>query len=77
MDPGADGDTARGLDLLRQAVSLAPDNSSIRYHLAATLARSGDKTAARKELSQALRPGSKPFAEAEEAEEARKLLQAL
>lgn len=68
------GDTARGLDLLRQAASLAPDNSSIRYRLAAALARSGDKTAARKELNQALRPGSKPFAEAEDA---RKLLQAL
>lgn len=68
------GDTARGLDLLRQAVSQAPDNSAIRYHLAAALARSGDKTAARKELNQALRPGSKPFAEAEEA---RKLLQTL
>ena len=68
------GDTARGLDLLRQAASQAPDNSSIRYHLAVTLARSGDKAAARKELNQALRPGSKPFAEAEEA---RKLLQAL
>lgn len=68
------GDTARGLDLLRQAASLAPDNSSIRYHLAVTLARSGDKAAARKELNQALRPGSKPFAEVEEA---KKLLQAL
>ena len=68
------GDTARGLDLLREAVSHAPDNSSIRYRLGAALARSGDKTAARKELSQALRPGSKPFAEAEEA---RKLLQTL
>ncbi len=68
------GDAKRGLDLLRQAATLAPDNPTIRYHLAVTLARSGDKTAARQELNRALRPGSKPFAEAEEA---RKLLQAL
>jgi len=67
------GDTARGLDLLRQAASLTPDNPSIRYHLAVALAQTGDKTAARKELNQALRPG-KPFAEAEHA---RKLLQEL
>ncbi len=67
------GDSARGLDLLRQAASLAPDNPSIRYHLAIALAQTGDKTAARKELNQALRPG-KPFAEAEHA---RKLLREL
>lgn len=68
------GDAKRGLDLLQQAASLAPNNSSIRYHLAVTLAQSGNKTAARKELNWALRPGGKPFAEAEEA---KKLLQAL
>lgn len=68
------GDPARGLALLRQAASRAPDNLTIRYHLAATLAQSGDKAAARQELNRVLRPGNKPFAEADEA---KKLLQTL
>jgi putative PEP-CTERM system TPR-repeat lipoprotein len=67
------GELVRGLDLLRQAVGLAPEDSTLRYHLAVALARTGDKTAARKELDQALRPG-KPFPETEQA---KKLLQEL
>jgi putative PEP-CTERM system TPR-repeat lipoprotein len=55
------GDTARGLDLLRKAVSAAPDAPDVRYHLAAALAKSGDKAGARKELEKTLASG-KPFA---------------
>jgi putative PEP-CTERM system TPR-repeat lipoprotein len=60
------GDTARGLDVLRKAVAAAPDAPDIRYHLAAGLAKSGDKAGARKELEKTLAAG-KPFASAEEA----------
>lgn len=45
---------ARGLELLRRAVSGAPKNATIRYHHAAALARHGDKTQARNELRKLL-----------------------
>ncbi|MFC0250945.1 XrtA/PEP-CTERM system TPR-repeat protein PrsT [Massilia consociata] len=51
------GDTARGVELLRKAVSLSPDAGDIRYHLAAGLAKAGDKAGARKELEQSLASG--------------------
>ncbi|MEX5745743.1 XrtA/PEP-CTERM system TPR-repeat protein PrsT [Massilia sp. X63] len=60
------GDTARGLDLLRKAVAAVPDAEDVRYHLAAALAKSGDKAGARKELEKALASG-KPFAMMDEA----------
>ncbi len=60
------GDTARGVPLLQKAVSLAPAMAEIRYHLAAGLARSGDKAAARKELEQVLAVRNQ-FASADEA----------
>lgn len=60
------GDMPRGLELLRKAVATAPEARDIRYHLAAALAKSGDKAAARKELEQALASG-KPFAAMEDA----------
>jgi putative PEP-CTERM system TPR-repeat lipoprotein len=44
------GQTKRGLGLLRNAAAQAPQNSEIRYHLAVALAKSGDKANARKEL---------------------------
>ena len=44
------GHTARGLELLQRAIAQEPRNSYIRYHLAAALAKSGDKPKARKEL---------------------------
>ncbi len=68
-----EGELARGLGLLRQATARNPDDPTLRYHLGATLARSGDKAAARQELNHALRTG-KPFPDAAEA---RRLLQAL
>jgi putative PEP-CTERM system TPR-repeat lipoprotein len=52
------GDTARGLPLLRKAVTLAPQAWDTRYHLAAALFKSGDKANARKELEQALASGN-------------------
>jgi predicted Zn-dependent protease len=60
------GDTARGLDLLRKASAAAPDAQEVRYHLAAALAKSGDKAGARKELEKALASG-KPFAAMDDA----------
>jgi len=47
--------TERALGILRQAVALAPNEPEIRYHLAAALARSGDKESARAELETALK----------------------
>jgi putative PEP-CTERM system TPR-repeat lipoprotein len=51
------GNTSRGVPLLQKAVSLAPQAEDIRYHLAFGLAKSGDKTQARKELEQLLASG--------------------
>ncbi len=41
---------ARGIDLLRKAVDLAPQAGNIRLHLAKALLKTGDKGGARKEL---------------------------
>lgn len=60
------GDTARALPLLKKAVNAAPEAGDIRYHLAATLHKSGDKASARKELEKLL-ADNKPFAQADEA----------
>lgn len=51
------GNIVRGLPLLQKAVSLVPQAGEIRYHLAFALAKSGDKTQARKELEQLLATG--------------------
>jgi putative PEP-CTERM system TPR-repeat lipoprotein len=48
------GQTARGVDLLKGAAEKAPTSTEIRFHLAAALAKAGDKTAARKELENLL-----------------------
>lgn len=55
------GDTARGVELLRKAVAASPQALDLRYHLAAGLAKAGDKAGARKEAEAAL-AGGKPFA---------------
>lgn len=67
------GQTARGLDLLRKALAQTPKNPSLRYHYAAALARTGDKAQARKILQQLLAeaPGF------EEQDAARRLLNSL
>ncbi|MBM3525750.1 MAG: PEP-CTERM system TPR-repeat protein PrsT, partial [Alphaproteobacteria bacterium] len=64
------GDTARGLELLKKAVSLAPDQGDIRYHYAVAMHKSGDTGGARAELNRLLNSGVR-FSHAEEA---RKLL---
>lgn len=48
------GNTQRGLPLLQKAVTLAPQASDIRYHLAVGLSKSGDKAGAKKELDKLL-----------------------
>ena len=60
------GNTARGLPLLRKATSLAPQAAEFRYHLALGLVKSGDKAEARKELEPLLATG-KDFPGIEEA----------
>jgi putative PEP-CTERM system TPR-repeat lipoprotein len=58
-------DAARGLALLQKAHALAPKARDIRYHLAAALAKSGDRAGARKEL-EALAAGDMRFAQADQ-----------
>lgn len=48
------GQLPRALELLRAAVSKLPKESSVRYHYAVALLKSGNKAEARKELEQAL-----------------------
>jgi hypothetical protein len=52
--------------LLQKAHALAPKARDIRYHLAAAMARSGDRAGARREL-EALTAGDMRFAQAEQA----------
>lgn len=59
------GETARGVDLLRKAVSAAPKAPEIRYHLAVGLAKAGDKAGARKEAEQSIASG--PFSAMDDA----------
>ncbi|ODT67957.1 MAG: hypothetical protein ABS69_17225 [Nitrosomonadales bacterium SCN 54-20] len=68
------GNTSRGVPLLQKAVSLAPQAGEIRYHLALGLAKSGDKTQARKELEQLLTTG-KNFSSIDEAKTLLKQMQ--
>lgn len=49
------GQTDRGLQLLREARLRAPTNPEIRYHLATVLAKTGRNTEAREELELALK----------------------
>lgn len=60
------GKTARGHELLKKALSLAPKNPAIKYHYAVALARSGDKGQARKMLEELLATGQN-FPQQEEA----------
>lgn len=60
------GDTARALPLLKQASAREPQSGDLHYHLAAALAKSGDKAGARKELEQLL-AGLKNFASIDDA----------
>jgi putative PEP-CTERM system TPR-repeat lipoprotein len=67
------GNTARGVPLLQQAVAKAPEAAEFRYHLAVGLNKAGDKVGARKELDTLLAK-NKSFAQVEEARALLKLL---
>ena len=67
------GQTSRGLDILREALTKMPRNPDIRFHLAAALARSGDKARARVILEQLL----KEISGSPQAAQAQKLLSSL
>jgi putative PEP-CTERM system TPR-repeat lipoprotein len=60
------GDAGRAVTVLREAQALAPKARDIRFHLAAALAASGDKEAARKEL-ESLLAGDMRFPQADDA----------
>lgn len=51
----AQGQSKRGLDLLKQAAAAAPDSGEIRYHYAEGLAKTGDKSKAKAELDAVLK----------------------
>ena len=61
------GDTARGIELLRRAVELAPNDAFKRLRLAQGLVKSGDKSGAKKELTE-LSKGDVPSATRDQAE---------
>ena len=60
------GETARGVDILRKATNAAPKAAEIRYHLAAGLAKNGDRAGASKELELVL-ADKQPFASMDDA----------
>jgi thioredoxin-like negative regulator of GroEL len=62
------GDSARGLALLRQASGLAPQDPDIRVHLAKALLKSGDKAGAKTEL-EAVAVQTRPSAARAEAQQ--------
>lgn len=68
------GKIDEGAKLLQQAISKAPQDRDIRYHVAATLAEKGDKKSALVEVKQALSGGA-DFMSRKEAEELLKHLQ--
>jgi putative PEP-CTERM system TPR-repeat lipoprotein len=68
------GDTARGLPILRDASARAPQARDIRYHMAMGLYKAGDKAAARKEL-ESLVAGDMRFAQADDTRALLKQLQ--
>ena len=49
------GETTRGIELLRKATGLAPNNWAIRVNLVKTLSKVGQKDVARKELEPLLK----------------------
>jgi putative PEP-CTERM system TPR-repeat lipoprotein len=61
------GQTRRAVELLQRAVDKDPKSPDARYHLASALAKSGDKTRARREL-EALLANNKSFPQRGEAE---------
>lgn len=51
------GQSPRGLDLLRKALSKSPDAPEIHWHLAAALAKTGDRARAKQELERLFAAG--------------------
>jgi len=62
------GNYQRGLVLLQEAVTMAPHNAEIRYHMAVALAKAGRSEEARRELEWVLEK-EKNFSRAKEARE--------
>jgi putative PEP-CTERM system TPR-repeat lipoprotein len=67
------GQAARGVELLQNAAAKAPNMPAIRYHLAAGLAKNGDKVRARREVETVLQ--DKTFTDRADAERLLKSLQ--
>ncbi len=53
------GETARGLELLQKAISLAPKNAEIRFNYAKALLKAGKKSEAKTELDELAKVGEK------------------
>jgi len=68
------GQTARGIKLLQQALTKAPDAAEIQFHLASAFAQSGDPTRAQRELERLLASGA-AFPHEQEARSLLKQLQ--
>jgi putative PEP-CTERM system TPR-repeat lipoprotein len=68
------GQHARGIKLLQQALSKLPDAAEIQWHLASAYARSGDRSRARGELERLLASGT-AFRQEQEARDLLKQLQ--
>jgi len=60
------GQAAQGLPHLRKALSKAPDNAEIQYHLAVALFKTGDRARAQGELERLLASGAR-FPQEQEA----------
>jgi predicted Zn-dependent protease len=67
------GQAGRAVELLQRAVDKTPGAPDVRYHLAAALAKNGDKTRARREL-ELLLANNKSFPQRGEAESLLKTL---
>jgi putative PEP-CTERM system TPR-repeat lipoprotein len=61
------GQNARGMELLKKAADGLPGSGDVRFHLAAAMAKAGDKAGARKELEDLLAKNS-TFPQREEAQ---------
>jgi putative PEP-CTERM system TPR-repeat lipoprotein len=61
------GNTAKALELLKKAFEIAPDSAEIHFHLATAMAKSGDKTQAKRELEKLL-SAQKSFSSRKDAE---------
>jgi FimV-like protein len=60
------GETARGIETMRRAIALDPNESVRRLYLAKALIKSGDKAGARKELEVVASKGGGTQAEAQQ-----------